>query len=128
MSDTRSQQRYGRWYANKGGDLAERRRERYASDQTLRTANQQRSRQWREDRAQGVAVTREIFRFVDGKRTRVYSLGQIADQTGYAANTLRLLVSEGTLPEPTIPGVHRYYTGAEVKAIKAVLKKRRKST
>lgn len=125
MSDNNSQQRYGRWYANKGGDRNERRREVYARDEERRTSNQARSRAWRQERQQGVAVSREVYRFVNGKRVRVWSLGQIADQTGYAANTLRWLVVNGELPEPTVPGVHRYYTGVEVKAIKALLKKRR---
>lgn len=119
------QQRYQRWYGNKGDDRNSRRRETYASDADVRSANQQRSRAWRANRAAGAKVEREVYRYVGDKRVRVWSLGQISDMTGYAVSTLRLLVSQDELPEPSLPGKHRYYTGAEVKIIKAKLKKRR---
>lgn len=123
MSKT-PKQRYGSWYANRGADRNERRREAYASDPELREANRLRAKEWRANRAKGAAVEREVFREVNGKRVRVYSLGQIADEVGYAASTLRLLVSSGELPEPKLGGTHRYYTAAEVRTIKAKLSKR----
>lgn len=122
---TESNERYRSWYGSKGPERNERRREQYAADPTIRKDNRARAKEWRENRAAGASVTREIFREVNGKRTRVYSLGQVADEAAYGVSTLRLLITQGVLPEPTLPGVHRYYTAAEVKKIKAILKKRR---
>lgn len=114
-----------RWTDAHGADRNKRRREVYQRDSAVREANAQRAKEWRQQRANGAKVEREIYRFIDGKNVRVYSLGQIADQTQYAANTLRLLVQNGDLPEPQhTTGTHRYYTREEVKAIKAILKAR----
>lgn len=113
------------WYSENRERHNQSRREAYARDPKARDRNRERSREWRRNRAEGAPVERKVYRMINGKKTRVYSVGQIADRTGYAPSTLRLLISNGELPEPTLPGAHRYYTAAEVKKIESLLRKRR---
>lgn len=124
MTDT-SNERYSRWYAKKGADRNERRRDQYAANPSLREANAQRARDWRAARAEGASLIRETFRTVNGRHQQVYSLGQIAEEAGYSASTVRLLVTSGVLPEPALEGVHRYYTSAEKRKILSILAKRK---
>ena len=124
-SVSKSQQRYNRWYDRNGATRNERRREAYVRDPAARKANIERARKWRKDRAKGVAISREIYKFLDGIRVRVYSTGQVADKVGVSPQTLRVWDQKDLLPKPLFPGTHRYYTRAQVKEITTITRRLR---
>lgn len=101
-----NQERYRGWYDRKGEERNERRREKYARSPKARKENRVRAKKWRE---KGAAPTREFYRFVDGKRVRVWTTGQIAAKAGVTPQTLRLWDAAGLLPPPEFHKGHRYY-------------------
>lgn len=112
------------WYDENAEKLATKRRTKYQTDPATREAAKERSRAYRAERAKGGTITRQTYRIVKGKRTRVYTVGEIAQAVGRSTSNLRLLISKGEVPSPTLEGAHRHYTLAEFNAIKKLLSKR----
>lgn len=113
------------WYSRNAENLSGARHKRYRENPEVREAAKDRAREWRENRSAGAKIERKSFAVINGKQVRVFTVGEIADEVGRSPSNLRLLISKGDLPSPTLPGVHRRYTTGEVSNIKSLLNKRK---
>lgn len=110
-----------RWYQENKDSLSAKRREQYANDPEYRADSIKRSREYKAQRKKGTALSRVMYRTINGKQERVFTTGMVAELLGCSDQYIRNLHKRGAVPPCVLPGVHRLYTYAQVNLLDQIV-------
>lgn len=100
-----------KWYGENREGYNALRRARYEEDPEARVKAQDRAAQYRKD---SPTIERKLFRDLNGRRTRVFSTGEVASLMKRTPQMLRNWQKEGLIPQSSFPDKHRLYTKKQV--------------
>jgi hypothetical protein len=100
-----------KWYGENRTTYNQLRRARYAENKEARAKARERAANYRNKKT---AITREIFRDLDGQKVRVFSTGEVAAKMNRTPQMIRNWQKQGLIPETSFPDTHRFYTSAQM--------------
>lgn len=109
-----------RWYHNHADEYNAARREKYASDPSVRHKATLRAKAYRDKRKDGLAIERTIMREVEGEMVVVFTSGLVADLLECTPQMLRNWEKRGWIPPSVFPDQHRLYMKHQVALIKSL--------
>lgn len=110
---------YQKWYESNRERLSKKRKERYRNDADLRAKAVQRQQKYREKNDRPSTKGQAKFREVNGIKTQVFRISETAEMVGCSIEFIRKYEAEGVIPLPSVKSTQRYYSGAQVKLMKA---------
>lgn len=110
---------YKAWYKKNKEELSLKRKRRYASDSAVRQQALDNAKKYREDHARPSTRGAPKLREVHGVIQQVYRISEAAELIGCSIEFLRKYEGEGVIPITLVDSPQRYYTGSQIKLMKA---------
>jgi len=108
------------WYEKNKSELSEKRKRRYKEDLEYREAVKKRAAHRR--KAGGPVEGQSKYFSVKGSRVIGYNIRHVANKAGVSIPAIVANEIRGTIPRPTLPGTHRFYTKKQVAKILKYMK------
>lgn len=117
MSET-TNNAFKKWYEKGKDKLSEKRKQRYQTDPEYRAKYLARAAKRRAEFPPPSRAGQPRIREVGGKPQEVFSIGETSQMIGIGPQTIRQWEAAGTIPPPSVEGVHRLYTNTQIKQLK----------